>query len=75
MSFLEKMVHSYFYGYQPLSHEPPLITRHDLIHMFGLVPSPLFKKILNFVDEAKLTHTINNRSEAIELVRDYLNQS
>jgi tRNA nucleotidyltransferase/poly(A) polymerase len=75
LSFLEKMIYDYFYNYQPLSHEPPLITGHDLIHMFGLVPSPLFKKILNFVDEAKLTHTINNRSEAIELVRDYLNQS
>jgi UTP:GlnB (protein PII) uridylyltransferase len=72
MSFLKKMIHDYFYSYQPLSQEPSLITGHDLIHVFGLSPSPLFKKILNLVDDAKLAGIINTRSEAIELVRDYL---
>jgi len=72
ISFIQKMIHDYFYIFQPLSQEPPLITGHDLIHMFGLTPSPLFKKILNLVDEAKFADTINNRSEAIKLVRDYL---
>lgn len=71
-SFLKKMIFEYFYHYQPISDEPPLITGRDLIHVFGLTPSPLFRKILNLVDDAKLTKTIENRSEALELVKDIL---
>jgi len=71
-SFLKKMIFEYFYNYQPLSNEPPLITGRDLIHVFGLTPSPLFRKILDLVDDAKLTKTIKNRSEALELIRDVL---
>jgi poly(A) polymerase len=71
-SFLKKMIFEYFYNYQPLNDEPPLITGRDLIHVFGLTPSPLFKKILDLVDDAKLTKTIKNRSEALELIRDVL---
>jgi tRNA nucleotidyltransferase/poly(A) polymerase len=71
-SFLKKMIFEYFYNYQPLSDEPPLITGHDLIHVFGLAPSPLFRKILDLVDDAKLTKTIKNRSEALELIRGVL---
>ncbi|MBW2605835.1 MAG: CCA tRNA nucleotidyltransferase [Deltaproteobacteria bacterium] len=71
-SFLKKMIFEYFYSYQPLSDEPPLITGHDLIHVFGLTPSPLFRKVLDLVDDAKLTKTIKNRSEALELVKDVL---
>lgn len=73
ISFLKQMIFEYFYEYQPLGDEPPLITGHDLIHVFGLSPSPLFKKILNLVDDARLTKTINNRSEALELIKDVLN--
>lgn len=71
-SFLKKMIFEYFYHYQPISDEPPLITGRDLIHVFGLTPSPLFRKILNLVDDAKLTKTIENRSEALELIKDVL---
>ena len=71
-SFLKKMIFEYFYNYQPLNDEPPLINGHDLIQVFGLSPSPLFKKILDRVDDAKLTKTIKNRSEALDLVKDIL---
>lgn len=71
-SFLKKMIFEYFYHYQPISDEPPLVTGRDLIHVFGLTPSPLFRKILDLVDDAKLTKTIENRSEALELVKDIL---
>jgi hypothetical protein len=66
------MMFQYFYNYQPLRDEPPLITGHDLIHVFKLAPSPLFKRILDLVDDAKLTKTIKNRSEALELIRNVL---
>jgi len=72
ISFLKKMMFQYFYNYLPLRDEPPLITGHDLIHVFGLTPSPLFKRILDLVDDAKLTKTIKNRSEALELIRNVL---
>lgn len=71
-SFLNKMIFEYFYNYQPLNDEPPLITGRDLIHVFGLTPSPLFRKILDLVDDARLTKTIKNRSEALELIKDIL---
>ncbi len=70
--FLKMMLYDYFTNYRLLNAKPPLITGHDLIHVFGLAPSPLFKKILELVDEAKLTHAVNNRSEALDLVKRYL---
>jgi putative nucleotidyltransferase with HDIG domain len=72
ISFIEKLIYDYFMSYQALRDTSPLITGHDLIHVLGLAPSPIFKKILEFVDDAKLTHTVKNRSEALELVRNYL---
>ena len=71
-SFLKKMIFDFFYHYKPLKDELPLITGRDLIHVFGLTPSPLFRKILDLVDDAKLTKTITNRSEALELIKDVL---
>lgn len=72
MSFLEMLMYDYFTNYQLVNSKPPLITGHDLIHVFGLSPSPLFKRILDLVDEAKLTHAVKNRSEALELVKSHL---
>jgi putative nucleotidyltransferase with HDIG domain len=72
ISFINKLIYDFFMNYQILSDKPPLITGHDLVHVFGLTPSPLFKIILDLVDEAKLTHTAKNRSEALELVSEYL---
>ena len=72
ISFFKKMIYDFFYGFKPRSNEPPLITGRDLIKVFGLSPSPLFKTILDRVDEAKLTDTIENRTEALALVKEYL---
>ncbi len=73
IDFVKKMIYDFFNRFKPISNEPPLITGHDLIKVFGLTPSPLFKKILDLVDEAKLTHTIKNRAEALARVKEYLN--
>jgi poly(A) polymerase len=72
ISFIKKLIYDYFVNYLVVGAKPPLITGHDLIHVFGLVPSPLFKKILGYVDEARLTHAVETRSEALKLVKDYL---
>ncbi|MGD9082703.1 MAG: HD domain-containing protein [Desulfobacterales bacterium] len=71
--FIKEMILNFFYDFKCKVKEPPLITGSDLIHEFGLIPSPLFKKILNLVQEEKLTDTIKSRSEALAWVRDYLN--
>ena len=47
---------------------PPLLTGDDLIKE-GYTPGPLFKKILNRVQDAQLDGEIKTREEAISLVR------
>jgi poly(A) polymerase len=48
---------------------PPLITGYDLINEFGLKPSPLFKKILHFVEIERLSRSDLTRQEAVTMVR------
>lgn len=47
---------------------PPLLRGEDLIAM-GYVPGPIFREILNFVEEAQLEGRISTREEALELVK------
>ena len=72
ISFVKELLYDFFYSYKPRSKKPPLITGYDLIHTFGLTPSPEFKTILNLVEEAKLTNKVNNRSEALALVKGFI---
>jgi len=71
--FVTDMIRNFFYDFKCKIKEPPLITGRDLIHEFGLIPSPLFKTILNLVREEKLAGTIKSRSEALAWIRNYLN--
>ena len=72
LSFILEILRNFFYIYKPKCKEPPLLNGDDLIREFGLVPSPLFKKILHLVEEAKLTNKAKSRADALELVRDFL---
>jgi poly(A) polymerase len=60
--------------YQPKNAAPPLITGYDLINEFGLMPSPLFKKILNFVEIERLSRSAMTRQEAVKMVRRLLRE-
>jgi len=51
------------------SNQQPLLTGRDLRDELGLVPGPVFKHILNRVEEARLSGEIQRRSEALELAR------
>lgn len=73
ISFIKEIMYDFFYHFRPKSEKPRLITGHDLIHVFAMTPSPLFKIILNLVEEARLTNRIHSRAEALKLVREYLN--
>jgi tRNA nucleotidyltransferase/poly(A) polymerase len=48
---------------------PELLTGHDLISELGLAPSPLFKKILSRVEEARLAGEITDKKQALDLAR------
>ena len=51
---------------------PPLIDGNDLITLFGLVPSPHFKRILRRVEERRLSGDISTRDEALAWVKGHL---
>jgi poly(A) polymerase len=63
---LEKLVS--FYEEQKKERPKPLITGYDLIDL-GLTPGPIFKKILQDVEEKRAEKIINTKEEAIEYVK------
>ena len=73
LSFIKNVMNDFVNNFKPKSKEPPLVTGYDLIHIFKLTPSPVFKTILNFVEEARLANRIHSRAEALTLVREFLN--
>ncbi len=50
----------------------PLIDGDDLIKLFGLRPSPIFKQILQRVDERRLSGDLTTRTQALRWVDAYL---
>ena len=50
----------------------PLINGNDLISVFGLSPSPLFKYLLARVDERRLSGELSSRDQALAWVYAYL---
>src|SRR5580693_9099667 len=50
-------------------HPPRLLTGEDL-KALGYPPGPRFKEILAALEDAQLNGTINNREEALRLIRD-----
>jgi poly(A) polymerase len=49
------------------------VTGHDLINL-GVLPGPLYKRLLEAVREAQLDGTIKTRQEALELLRRLMNE-
>ena len=72
IEFARKMITYYYSDYKSQKEHPPLMSGKDLINTFGLKPSPLFKKILTRVEEARLSGSMLNRAEAEAWVRDFL---
>ena len=72
IEFAKNMISIFFSEFMPRKKMPPLVTGNDLINEFGLSPSPLFKKILSNVEEARLSNKINTRQEALLLVKKLL---
>ncbi len=55
----------------PVRTAPPLITGKDLIMELQLSPGPLFRRILEQVEEAHMEHTISTREQALALAAEY----
>ena len=54
----------------PVRSAPPLITGNDLITELKLSPGPLFRTILEHVEEAQMEQGITTRSDALALARE-----
>lgn len=70
--FAAGLLKDFLLQFTPESAKPPLITGRDLIQELGLTPSPLFKKILLAVEEARLIQNNLTRGEALSLARNLL---
>ena len=66
------MLKDFYTYYTPEKCLPPLLTGYDLINEFDLTPSPVFKKILGGVEEARLSKQIQTRQDALKLVENFL---
>lgn len=72
VDFACKTMESYFSSHKIKKEKPPLITGKDLIERFGLKPSPLFKTILEMVEESRLSDQIQTKTDALLMVKNYL---
>jgi poly(A) polymerase len=59
---------------EPVRGRPPLITGRDLIMELGLTPGPVFREVLELVEEEQMAGVIASRGEALDLVRRYLDE-
>ncbi len=57
----------------PVRAANPLLTGGDLIKDLQLEPGPMFRIILEKVEEAQMEHRISTRAEAMALAREYIN--
>nr|NIP99307.1 hypothetical protein [Nitrospinaceae bacterium]NIR53488.1 hypothetical protein [Nitrospinaceae bacterium]NIS83885.1 hypothetical protein [Nitrospinaceae bacterium]NIT80685.1 hypothetical protein [Nitrospinaceae bacterium]NIU43004.1 hypothetical protein [Nitrospinaceae bacterium] len=58
--------------YLPVKNQGALLTGEDLIERFQLNPSPLFRTILERVEEGRVLGTIRSREDAEELARSII---
>ena len=59
----------YYKWYLPSQNSPALINGDDLTNLFNLEPSPLFKTIIDKIEEERVLKLINTREEAESRVK------
>ena len=69
IKFVNQLLAEFEINFKPKKSRPPLITGHDLKNNFGLKPSPLFKKILDRLEEERLSRTDMTRQETLAFVK------
>jgi poly(A) polymerase len=73
--FLFKTYDFYVKWYLPSQNSPCLINGNDLTNSFNLKPSPLFKSILDSIEEERVLKYINTREEAESRVKTLILES
>ncbi|MFH0729189.1 MAG: HD domain-containing protein [Pseudomonadota bacterium] len=72
--FLGTLSERYFSNFRVKKSAAPLLTGQDLIDVFGLRPSPLFKDILQRLEEKRLSDDRIDRKTAMDLVERILRE-
>jgi poly(A) polymerase len=72
ISFFQKLLEYYHDYLESALKRAPLLTGKDLIKEFGLTPSPLFKIILDRIEEGRLTGQLCNKVDAIRWTKSFL---
>jgi hypothetical protein len=67
--FLDTLSERYFSLFLVKKSAAPLLTGQDLIDIFGLTPSPLFKDILQRVEEKRLSEEGIDRKSAMNFAK------
>ncbi len=70
--FAEELHTEFMENFLKVKAMPPLVTGYDLINIFGLKPSPLFKEMLDSVEEAKVAKKISTKAEALDMIYEHL---
>lgn len=70
--FIQKILEYYHDYFEPALKRPPFLTGKDLIKDFGLTPSPLFKIILDRIEEGRLTGQLGSKVDAIRWTKSFL---
>ncbi len=74
-AFVTRLFNQYHESFQPVQRQPRLVTGQDLMNLFGLHPSPLFKVILLDVEEARLSGDIHTREDGLKLAESLVQQA
>lgn len=70
--FVETTIQDYQWDFRPRALQPPVITGHDLMTELGLTPSPVFKEILDWIEEERLAGNAMDKATALELAQNWL---
>lgn len=65
--FTAHLLRAYYDIYLPGKARPAFVSGHDLIHIFSLRPSPLFKRILIRLEEGQLSGEFTDRASALQM--------
>jgi hypothetical protein len=71
-AFILKMLHHYLSDFRLRVTATPLLNGNDLIRKFDLTPSPLFRRVLQRVQEEQMLNPKMTRKEAIKIVDELL---
>ena len=72
IQLINRILDFYVGKYLPAQERPPLLDGDVLQKRFKLTPSPLFKSILDRVEEARVLGTIQTPGEAEQLARELI---